>query len=239
MFHAEWNCARKKKKNIIRMFLHGRRDCLVRWKNIHCGRGSQSPEISRKKNCLSHHKTGLRYELGCILYYIEVSTKLCWENSKIFSNAYISWILTPMEESNLTNLGNDKNLTFQQVEAASHTANITQWWCKDHLPHFWPKDDWPPCSPDLNPLDFSLWFILESKACSKVHLSVDEMNTSLIWSWEENPQEIACRNEWYAKMIRPSNQIQRLLYRVNDVSHHCLTIYAIVYILKYIIFLLK
>ena len=34
---------------------------------------------------------------------------------------------------------------------------------------FWAKDMWPPCSPDLNPLDFFVWAYLEKSACSKKH----------------------------------------------------------------------
>ncbi|QQP58353.1 Putative LOC100197221 [Caligus rogercresseyi] len=33
---------------------------------------------------------------------------------------------------------------------------------------FWAKDFWPPQSPDLNPLDYSVWWQVESKAC-RVH----------------------------------------------------------------------
>jgi hypothetical protein len=41
--------------------------------------------------------------------------------------------------------------------APSHTANIVQRWCEDNLTDFIPKDEWPPSSPDLNPLYFSIW----------------------------------------------------------------------------------
>ncbi|QQP52992.1 Putative LOC100197221 [Caligus rogercresseyi] len=31
---------------------------------------------------------------------------------------------------------------------------------------FWPKTFWPPQSPDLNPLDFCIWWHIERQACS-------------------------------------------------------------------------
>ncbi|CAF1185755.1 unnamed protein product [Didymodactylos carnosus] len=38
-----------------------------------------------------------------------------------------------------------------------HTHDLTQQWCKDNFPAFIDKDHWPPNSPDLNPLDYSIW----------------------------------------------------------------------------------
>ena len=57
-------------------------------------------------------------------------------------------------------------ITHQQDGAASHTANFVQNWCKNNMALFWTKEMWPPSSPDLNPMGFSVWNILESKACS-------------------------------------------------------------------------
>ena len=45
---------------------------------------------------------------------------------------------------------------FQQDGATSHTAHVIQNWCRDNLPRFWPKEMWPPCLPDLNPMHFSI-----------------------------------------------------------------------------------
>ena len=33
------------------------------------------------------------------------------------------------------------------------------------------KDEWPPSSPDLNPLDFSIWSILEANVNKTPHKS--------------------------------------------------------------------
>ena len=33
----------------------------------------------------------------------------------------------------------------------------TQEWCRMNFPSFIDKDHWPPNSPDLNPLDYSIW----------------------------------------------------------------------------------
>ncbi len=47
--------------------------------------------------------------------------------------------------------------TFVQDGATPHTHHLTQQWCSAHLPSFIPASLWPPNSPDLNPLDFSIW----------------------------------------------------------------------------------
>ena len=49
------------------------------------------------------------------------------------------------------------DLTFQQDGATSHTHHLTQQWCHDNFPAFIGKNHWPQNSPDLNPLDYSIW----------------------------------------------------------------------------------
>ncbi|CAF1508948.1 unnamed protein product [Adineta ricciae] len=46
---------------------------------------------------------------------------------------------------------------YQQDGATAHTHDLTQKWCKDNFPSFLDKGHWPPNSPDLNPLDYSIW----------------------------------------------------------------------------------
>ncbi|CAF1670370.1 unnamed protein product, partial [Adineta ricciae] len=46
---------------------------------------------------------------------------------------------------------------YQQDGATAHTHNLTQKWCKDNFPSFLDKEYWPPNSPDLNSLDYSIW----------------------------------------------------------------------------------
>jgi hypothetical protein len=47
-----------------------------------------------------------------------------------------------------------------------------------------------PSSLDLNPLDFYLWSILEANACVKSHTSLDALKASLIYAWDNIPQDI-------------------------------------------------
>jgi len=112
------------------------------------------------------------------------------ERAKITAKVYIEKILQPMLASAIAYFGDEKLWTFQQDGATSHTANITQTWCREHLPRFWSKEKWPPCSPDLNPMDFSIWSVLEARACSKAHHSVQDLKIALERAWKDIPQDI-------------------------------------------------
>ena len=87
------------------------------------------------------------------LIVIEEGVKV---NSHVYLNMLEEKVLPWLTES----FGDD--FIFTQDGAPAHTANVTQQWCKDHFPGFWDKQMWPPSSPDINPMDFAIWSILES-----------------------------------------------------------------------------
>ncbi|KAF2353956.1 hypothetical protein FHG87_015290 [Trinorchestia longiramus] len=74
------------------------------------------------------------------------------------------------------------NYVFQHNGAPAHTAQTDQEWLGSNM-NFWPKDFWPPQSPDLNPLDYSVWTHIENKACKIPHNSVEELKSSGNRSW--------------------------------------------------------
>ena len=50
---------------------------------------------------------------------------------------------------------------------------------------------WPPFSPDLIPMDFAAWSILESNACSSYHPSVTSLEAKLMHYWDKiSPETI-------------------------------------------------
>ncbi|KAK0402589.1 hypothetical protein QR680_016420 [Steinernema hermaphroditum] len=54
------------------------------------------------------------------------------------------------------------------------------------------KNVWPSNSPDLNPLDYAIWGIMEQKACAIKHKSIDSLKRALEKAWEEiTPEMIA------------------------------------------------
>jgi len=54
----------------------------------------------------------------------------------------------------------DNDFIFLQDIAASHRAKATQNFLWDNSPVFISSQEWTPHSPDLNPLDYSVWDIL-------------------------------------------------------------------------------
>ena len=68
----------------------------------------------------------------------------------------------------------------------AHTARSTQNWLSENIPDFIRKEEWPPSSPDLNPMDFSIW---EKNACAKAHTNIKSLKKALLREWTKIPEE--------------------------------------------------
>ena len=97
--------------------------------------------------------------------------------------------------------GWQKRWVYQEDGAPGHKAEETRNLVKDIFPECIDVDispqrnngEWPPNSPDLNVLDYSLWSILEAEACSKPHQSIEALKKSLVKAWNNIPQEVIDR----------------------------------------------
>ena len=107
-------------------------------------------------------------------------------NKELYVNKILEGSLLPWSKS----VFGDEVWTFQQDGATSHTSRLAQQWCEDHCPSWISKEEWPPSSPDLNVLDYSLWSILESKACSTPCKNIGTLKRKLIKAWKEIPLDI-------------------------------------------------
>lgn len=81
---------------------------------------------------------------------------------------------------------------FQQDGAPCHTANIVQNWMAANM-EFWPKNFWPPQSPDLNPLDYGIWGILDGKVRATPHRNVDDLKAKIMEEWEAMEEAIVAK----------------------------------------------
>ncbi|KAI6661162.1 hypothetical protein LOD99_10184 [Oopsacas minuta] len=72
---------------------------------------------------------------------------------------------------------NGTHWVFQQDSAPSHKAKMTSEWLKLNVPEFISTKEWPASSPDLNPMDFCIWSILESRVCAKPHKNVESLKS--------------------------------------------------------------
>ena len=76
------------------------------------------------------------------------------EKKRLNTQDYLEVLTVYKSEGN--RLFKSTKWNFQQDGAPIHTSNQSQNWCKNNFAFFIPKDKWPPNSPELNPLDYSI-----------------------------------------------------------------------------------
>jgi hypothetical protein len=116
---------------------------------------------------------------------------------KINSAVYQDEILTPLLRWTKKHFG-CMRWTLQQDWAPAHGSmrktrknpRPTLPFLQQHVRKFWWKDTWPSCSPDLNPLDYSLWAILEQKIGKRIWRSEEQLKRALKKAWKEIPLEL-------------------------------------------------
>ena len=57
----------------------------------------------------------------------------------------------------------------------AHTSNLVQEWLANHVSMFWDKNTWPPNSPDLNPLDYYVWSVIERESNKSRHTDIKSL----------------------------------------------------------------
>jgi hypothetical protein len=88
------------------------------------------------------------------------------EKVKVNADFYVKDLLPKLIEDCNRLLPN--GYIFQQDGAPAHISRLAQEWIGQRWPEFIKKDDWPPNSPDLNPLDSHVWGqCLRSTRCTR------------------------------------------------------------------------
>ncbi|CAK9829643.1 Transposable element Tcb1 transposase [Anthophora retusa] len=72
-----------------------------------------------------------------------------------------------------------KPYVFQQDGAPAHTSHLVQNWLSDNVDMFWSKEFWPPNSPDLNPLDFYVWSVIERVTNKSRHPNLASLRAAI------------------------------------------------------------
>ena len=75
---------------------------------------------------------------------------------RLNGQSYLNQLL-PFYQQEGNRLFGHQNWGFQQDNASSHSDHHVQQWCKKNFKFFISKERWPPNSPELNPLDYSIW----------------------------------------------------------------------------------
>jgi len=119
------------------------------------------------------------------LLFLEKGVKMNQNTYReILENSVLPWAKTTYS---------NHDWIFQQDSAPSHTAKLIQKWLFENFPNFITPEEWPPYSPDLNPMDYSVWGILEQKACSTRHSNLGSLKKALQTAWEEIDSELLRR----------------------------------------------
>ncbi|KAI6650827.1 Transposase [Oopsacas minuta] len=78
------------------------------------------------------------------------------QGMKINSQTYRELVLEPEIASAGEKLFQNHPWTYQQDSAPAHASKVSQGWFREQNVDFISKDEWPPSSADLNPLDYSV-----------------------------------------------------------------------------------
>ena len=111
---------------------------------------------------------------------------------KLNSERYVSDILEGCLLSWAEQHFKDKPWTLQQDLVPSYGSKFTQSWNLRKISSFISKKDWPAQSPDLNPLEYFIWSILEKRVCSTPHQTLESLKAKLMKEWDAIPQETLC-----------------------------------------------
>jgi hypothetical protein len=92
--------------------------------------------------------------------------------------------------------------TFQQDGAAAHRALDTVELLTNGTPDFIPPALWPPNSPDLNPVDYKIWGVMQEKVYKTKVRDVGELRQRIIQAWDEFDQVVidAAISQWRARL---------------------------------------
>jgi len=122
-------------------------------------------------------------KLGCTdLIFVEPGVKV---NGAYYRDVLLSkHLLTAIR-----NIAGDF-YTFQQDSAPAHRARQTIEMLHRETPDFISPDLWPPNSPDLNPVDYKIWGVMQDRVYQRPVSNVDELKQRLMETWSEMEQRV-------------------------------------------------
>jgi transposase len=111
------------------------------------------------------------------------------EKAKVNAEYYIDKLLPKLIEDCQQLL--PTGYVFQQDGAPAHTARVTQEWLASNCNDFLTKEEWPPNSPDLNPLDYHAWgaMLEQYNKLQPKPKTVTQLKDALLKIWSELPQK--------------------------------------------------
>jgi len=74
--------------------------------------------------------------------------------------------------------------TFQQDSAPAHRARPSVELLEKEVPDFISPSLWPPNSPDLNPVDYKVWSLVQEHVYQQPISNFDELRECIVAVWE-------------------------------------------------------
>lgn len=135
---------------------------------------------SRCSNCHDHQPSCLgACAFGGFKRRRRHATAFFAKGQTITSQVYLD-VLQSVVHPWMVRVSAGRPYVFQQDGAPAHNSRLVQNWCDENMDMFWSKDFWPPSSPDLNPLDYYCWGVIERESNKRAHNSIDSLRASII-----------------------------------------------------------
>ena len=133
--------------------------------------------------------------LGCTdLIFIEPGMKI---NGAYYRDVLLSQYLLPA----IRQVSGD-HYVFQQDSAPAHRAYDTVEMLRREMPAFISPAIWPPNSPDLNPVDYKIWSVMQDRVYKTRICDVNHLKECLVEEWAHFDQNIidSAINEWRKRL---------------------------------------
>ena len=142
--------------------------------------------LRQSKSKRAHHPSSVMVWVG-VSWTGKANLVFVPHGVKVRAKNYLESILIPIVEPLGDNLFENEVWTFQQDYDPVHKAKVVQ-----------------NASPDLNPLDYSIWSKLEGRVCARPHTSLDSLKSMLKKEWDRFPMEVvrASIDEWIPRLRR-------------------------------------
>lgn len=109
-------------------------------------------------------------------------------NTKVNVNYYKQTLLNKKLLPDIDRIMHGTRYTFQQDGASSHTAIATVQYLERRVPDFIKPTEWPPNSPDLNPVDYHVWGALQELVYRKPISDLHQLQQRIRLCWRSLSQ---------------------------------------------------
>jgi len=108
--------------------------------------------------------------------------------AKIYSVYYCNNVLEQGLLPEIRHISNN-DFVFQQDGAPAHRSRHTVAYLHCNVPEFIEPENWPPNSPDLNPVDYSVWGALQQMVYRHKISDTEQLKRVLIDCWTQLSQD--------------------------------------------------